>query len=430
MERRDVLLGGSAALLLPLLNGCRHASGAGPAAAAASASNDALRALMEGGVTAGAWPGAVWAVANGADVQVGTAGALAVGSSAPMQRDTIFRIASMTKAVTAASVMMLVEDGKLTLDEKAERLLPELANRRVLKTLSSELDDTVPARSAPTVRQLMDFTFGSGLVFDPSLPFNKAAEAHGLVLGPPVPMTPHAPDEWMRLFGELPLLFQPGERWLYNTGSLVLGVLVRRAAGVPFETFVAERITGPLGMRDTAFHVPPEKLERFAGCGFFTEPQSGQKLQMDADGAKSAFAKPPAFASGAGGLVSTVDDYLAFARMLLKGGEHEGRRLLKEESVRAITTNGLTDAQRAASAKSLFPGMFDAHGWGFGVRVQLSPDAVAPKPGEYGWDGGFGTSWFTDPNGGRIAIALTQSADFLFDGSTEKFRAAAYSAAT
>jgi CubicO group peptidase (beta-lactamase class C family) len=372
----------------------------------------------------------VWLVANGNEVVVDTAGVTAIGGTRPMTRDTIFRIASMTKPITAVAVMMLVEEGKVSLDDKVERTLPELANRRVLRTISSPLDDTVPARTPITVRQLMDYTFGFGLVFDPALPINQAAEAQQLVLGPPVPMTPHAPDEWMRRFGELPLMYQPGERWLYNAGSLVLGVLVRRVAGMNFETFVEERITRPLGMRDTAFFVPREKLDRFAGCGVFTDPATGKTTRMDADGEKSAYASPPVFPSGAAGLCSTVDDYLAFARLLRDGGEYRGRRLLQPESVRAITTNQLSSEVRAASANSLFPGFFDTHGWGYGVREQVAPDAVTRTPGEYGWFGGFGTSWFNAPDGDRISLVFTQSSDFLFNGGLDRYRAAVYKSTT
>jgi CubicO group peptidase (beta-lactamase class C family) len=225
-------------------------------------------------------------------------------------------------------------------------------------------------------------------------------------------------------------MYQPGERWLYNAGSLVLGVLVRRVAGMSFESFVEERITSPLGMRDTAFFVPRQKLDRFAGCGVFTDPTTGKTTRMDADGAKSAYASPPVFPSGGAGICSTVDDYLVFARLLQAEGEYRGRRFLKAESVRAITTNQLSPEVRAASANSLFPGFFDAHGWGFGVRVQTAPDAVTRTPGAYGWLGGFGTDWFNDPNGDRISIVLTQSSDFLFNGGLERYRAAVYASAS
>lgn len=386
----------------------------------------ALHDLMAARGAAGEFPGAVWLVALGDDVAVDSVGASAVDGSMPMRRDTIFRIASMTKAITAAAVLMLVEDGKLTLDAPAERWLPELANRRVLRRLNGPVDDTVPARRAITVRELLTFTLGFGLLFDNTLPIQRAIDALELVNGAPVPMTPHAPDEWMRRFGTLPLMHQPGERWMYNTGSLLQGVLVRRASGRSLETFVAERITGPLGMRDTGFFVPPDKLSRFAGCGFFTDPQSRAKTRMDQDGASSAYASRPVFPSGAGGLVSTVDDYLAFARMLMKGGVHEGRRLLGEQAVRDMTRDQLSPEQRSAS--TFFPGFFDTNGWGYGVGVTTAPDAVSLTPGRYGWDGGFGTSWFTDSTRGLVAIVMTQASDFLFSGGRDAFFRGVYAA--
>jgi CubicO group peptidase (beta-lactamase class C family) len=387
----------------------------------------ALRDPMAARVAQKEFPGAVWLVAHGNDVAVDAVGATAIDSTAPMRRDTIFRIASMTKAVTATSVMMLVEDGKLTLDAPAERWLPELANRRVLRRIDGALDDTVPARRVITVQDLLTFTLGFGILFDNTLPIQRAIDAQQLVNGPPVPMTPHAPDEWMRRFGTLPLMHQPGERWMYNTGSLLQGVLVRRVSGKPLEAFVRERITAPLGMRDTDFFVPAEKLDRFAGCGFFTDPQSKTKSRMDRDGAASAYASPPVFPSGAGGLVSTVDDYLAFARMQLNGGVHNGRRLLSAESVREMTRDHLKPEQKAAS--SFFPGFFDTNGWGYGVAIATAPDAVSRVPGRYWWDGGFGTSWFNDPGRNLIAIVMTQSSDFLFSGGRDEFFRGVYAAA-
>ncbi len=181
-----------------------------------------------------------------------------------MRRDTIFRITSMTKPVTAAAAMILVEECKLRLDEPVDRLLPELADRKVLKRIDGPLDDTVPAHRPITVRDLLTFRMGFGLILGPQdkYPILKAASEQGIMVGPPKPPTLHAPDEWMRRFGTLPLMHQPGEKWLYNTASDVLGVLVARAAGQRLETFLRERIFEPLSMQDTDFSVPAEKLDR------------------------------------------------------------------------------------------------------------------------------------------------------------------------
>ncbi len=419
MERREFFLLSGSAIAGAALGGCAKTRGL-------QARILPLRDLMAAEVAQNHFPGAVWLVAHGGDVAVDAVGVTAIDGSAPMRRDTIFRIASMTKAVTATAVMMLVEDGTLALDAPAERWLPEIANRRVLRRIDGPLDDTVPARRAITVRDLLSFTLGFGLLFDNSLPIQRAIDANQLVNGQPVPMTPHGPDEWMQRFGTLPLMHQPGERWMYNTGSLLQGVLIRRASGQPFEAFVRERITAPLGMHDTDFFVPAAKLGRFAGCGIFTDPPSGTKSRMDRDGAASAYATPPVFPSGAGGLVSTVDDYLAFARMLLSGGVHAGRRLLSAQSVRDMTTDHLTPEQKRAS--TFFPGFFDTHGWGYGVGISTAPDAVSRVPGRYGWDGGFGTSWITDPGRDVVAIVMTQSPDFLFSGARDTFWRGVYGA--
>ena len=420
--RREFLTRSGATLGALGTYGCASGPAAGPAR-----SFPELHTLMAAQVAEQKLPGAVWLVARGNDVFADAVGVSAVGGSTPMRRDTIFRIASMTKPVTAAAVMMLVEEGKLDLAAPAERWLPELANRRALRSLEGPMEDTVAASRPITVRDLLTFTLGFGLVFDETLPIQRAINQLALVNGMPVPMTPHAPDAWMSRFGSLPLMHQPGERWMYNTGSLLQGVLVARASGQSFDAFVRARLFEPLGMRDSGFHVPAEKLPRFAGCAVFTDPVKGA-TRMDADGAASAYAQPPVFPSGGAGLVSTVDDYLAFARLLHAGGVHQGRRLLSAASVREMTRDQLTAEQKAASAGSLFPNFFDTRSWGYGVGIITTPDPVSATPGRYGWEGGFGTSWITDPNRDLVAVVMTQSADFLFNGALDQFWRTLYAA--
>ncbi len=363
-------------------------------------------------------PGYVGIVAQGDEVSADMAGTRALGGTVPMTRDTIFRIQSMTKAITAAAVLMLVEEGKLSLDETVDRLLPELSNRQVLKRIDGPLDETVPAERPITIRDIMQFTFGFGLLFEQDFPIQKQINALQLTNDFPQPFTPHEPDEWMRRLGTLPLMHQPGETWMYNTGSLVQGVLVRRASGQSFDAFLEERLFGPLGMVDTAFWVPPQKLSRFADGGYTTDQQTGKVSTFDT-AASSEWAKPPAFPSGASGLVSTADDYLAFARMLLGKGTYQGRRYLSEASVTALSTNRLTPQQMADVA--FLPGFFEANGWGYGVEVYIRPDAVSATPGRYGWNGGYGTSWFNDPQRGIAGVMLTQSVDFLFAPQQQDF---------
>src|ERR1700730_10912404 len=300
-----------------------------------------MRDVMAGHVERGAMPGLVTLVSRRDEVHVEALGRMAAGGR-PMERDTIFRIASMTKPVAAAAAMILVEECRLRLDEPVDRLLPELADRRVLRRLEGPVDDTVPASRSITLRDLLTFRLGFGIIMAPpdTYPIQKAMREKGVRMGPPRPQTEPAPDAWMRRLGTLPLLHQPGERWLYDTGSDVLGVLIARAAGQPFEIFLRERLFEPLGMKDTAFSVPAGKIGRLA-TSYWSSPKSGAMEVYDpAEGGQ--WSRPPAFASAAGGLVSTVDDYLAFGRMLLNRGRHGTERILSRLSVAATTTAHLT----------------------------------------------------------------------------------------
>ena len=384
-----------------------------------------LRALMEEQRATGLFPGAVWLVAQGDDVAVDMIGTQAIDGTASMQRDTIFRIASMTKAITATCLMMLIEDGTVAIDAPVHRWLPELANRRVLRRVDGPIDDTVPAKRDITVRDLLTYTLGFGMLFQ-NAPIQQRIDELQLVVGKPVPLTPHAPDEWIKLFGTLPLMDQPGEAWRYTAGSLLQGVLVRRASGQDFDLFMHERVLARLGMKDTGFFVPAEKLSRYAGCGIFTD--QGKKTRLDQDGAQSVYAKRPVFPAGDAGLVSTVDDYLIFARMLLNGGKHGKQQILREEYVREMTRDQITPEQKAASAKNFFPGFFDKNGWGYGLGIATAPDAISKVPGRYGWDGGFGSSFLVDPNRNLISIVMTQSSDFLFNGARDRFWTELYTA--
>jgi CubicO group peptidase (beta-lactamase class C family) len=364
-----------------------------------------VRDRLQTHVASGFTPGLVALLDRGGETETFVIGAKAL-SGAPIQRDTIFRIASMTKLVTAAAVMMLVEEGKLRVDEPVDRLLPEIANRRVLKRIDGPLDDTVPAKRPITVEDLLTFRLGWGIQFDPTLPINKASEDLSLAgFGMPNPQQPYGPDEWMRRLGTLPLMAQPGEQWLYTTGSDVQGVLVARASGQPFDAFVRERITGPLGMKDTGFYVPADKLERL--CTAYM-PNAG-KLEVFDDPAHSRYAKPPQFPEGDSGLCSTLDDLLAFSRMMLAGGRYPGGRILTEASIKAMTANRLTAEQAKGGEEILRPG----HGWGYGLSVLAWPSMDGLQPGAFGWSGGFGTSLYMDPAKGLTTILLTPR---VFDG--------------
>jgi CubicO group peptidase (beta-lactamase class C family) len=364
-----------------------------------------MRDVMAGYVERGAVPGLVTLVSRRGDIHVEAIGRQAIGGAA-MRRDTIFRITSMTKPVTAAATMILVEECKLRLDEPVDRLLPELANRKVLRRVDGPLDATVPAHRPITVRDLLTFRLGFGCIMAPGTsPIQQAVNALQVyTLGPPTPPTPHSPDEWLRRFATLPLMHQPGERWMYNTGSHVLSVLIERAADQPLDAFLRERIFAPLGMKDTGFSVPPAKLGRLATCYLFHVPT--RTFEVFDGVSNSQWSRPPVFPDGGAGLVSTVDDYLAFAQMLLNQGKHGQERILSRLSVQAMTTDQLTPEQKAASPFA--PGFWDARGWGLGVCVIIRRDGVAGVPGRFGWDGGYGTSCYADPSEGLVGILMTQ----------------------
>src|SRR5436305_5691732 len=260
--------------------------------------------IMAGYVEGGEVPGLVTLVSRRGEAYVDAIGTRAIADPTPMRRDTIFRISSMTKPITAVATMILVEECKVRLDEPVDRWLPELAERKVLGRLDAPLDDTVPANRPITVRDLLTFRMGFGqmMALPDAYPILKAASEQQIGMGPPSPATTPAPDEWLRRLGALPLMHQPGEQWMYNTGSDVLGVLIARASGQPLETFLRERLFEPLGMKDTGFSVPAASLDRLT-TSYWTDPTSG-KLTVYDEAKGGQWSREPAFPSGAGGLVA------------------------------------------------------------------------------------------------------------------------------
>jgi CubicO group peptidase (beta-lactamase class C family) len=323
-----------------------------------------LQALLETAAADGELPGAAALVARGDEVEVAS-----VGEVGP---DSIFRIASITKPITAAAVMLLVDEGLVALGDPVARWLPELGSPRVVRTPESPVDDVVPAARPIMVEDLLTFRAGSGFPSDFSLP--AVTELFQRV---PVFGAREAPDAWLRTLAGVPMLHQPGEAWLYNTCSDVQGVLVARASGRTLPEFLSERVFGPLGMTDTGFHVAAGELHRLA-------PYHGA-----VDG--GLWTAAPVFPSGAGGLVSTLADWHRFGRMLLAGGGG----LLSPEAVRLMTTDHLTAEQRDASTLFL-----EGAGWGFGGAVEPG--------GRYGWVGGTGTSAHVEPATGTVGVLLTQ----------------------
>jgi CubicO group peptidase (beta-lactamase class C family) len=367
-----------------------------------------MHEIMTGYVERGEVPGLITLISRRGDLYVDAIGAKAIGSSDPIRRDTIFRISSMTKPVTAVAAMILVEDCKLRLDEPVDRLLPELANRRVLRRIDGPLDDTVPANRPITLRDLLTFCWGFGLIMAPpdAYPILKAANDLQIGMGPPQPAVMPPPDEWVRRLGTLPLMCQPGERWMYHSGAEVLGVLIARAAGQPLDVFLCERIFEPLGMTDTGFSVPAEKLDRFA-TSYWTDFKTGKCAVYD-EAEDGQWSRPPAFSSGGAGLVSTIDDFLAFGQMMLSKGKHGDERILSRSAVELMTTDQLTQLQKDNSI--FVPGFFENRGWGFGLSVITRCQDVASTVGKFGWDGGLGTSWYSDLREEMVAILMTQRA--------------------
>jgi CubicO group peptidase (beta-lactamase class C family) len=361
-------------------------------------------------VDSGKIPGLVALVSRGGQTHVEALGTMLHDGGAPMGRDTIFRMASTSKPVTMAAAMILLDECRLRLDDPVDEWLPELADRQVLKRPDGPLDDTVPARRPITVRDVLTSTFGLGvdlpLMGSPIMTAVLERSNYDPDAGP----APE-PDKWMRRLGELPLSYQPGERWQYDLASDLLGVLVARVTGRPFESFLRERVLDPLGMTDTAFHVPAGKIDRLPPV-YFPDPETGGFHVWDeAEGGR--WSRPPAFQSGGGGLVSTVDDYHAYFRMLLNGGTHEGERILSRPAVELMTTNRLTSEQNAARNAlardnvHLGFGQGQHGGWGLGMAVRAYRGDYAPI-GQFGWDGGTGTSAYADPHNQLTGVLLTQ----------------------
>lgn len=341
-------------------------------------------------------PGVVALVAHGERLEAAAVGSADAEGTVPMARDSLFRIASLTKPIVAAAVLLLVDDGALALDDPIARWLPELASPVVVRTPAGPVDDVVPAVRPITVADLLTFRCGYGLAADMTLP---AVDLLLQVLGHPA-AAPRAltPDEWLAALAQVPLLHQPGEAWLYDTGSDIQGALIARVSGRSLPEFLAERLFEPLGMADTGFAVPTAALGRFTSA--YRPAESGLRL---IDSPEGRWSSAPAFPSGAAGLVSTADDLLKFARFLLDEGTVDGHRLLTAQSVHGMTTDHLTPAQREAGRPFLH-----GQGWGYGGSVDVRATRPWEVPGRYGWVGGAGTAWHLHPATGAVTVLLTQ----------------------
>ncbi|MFO1013339.1 MAG: serine hydrolase domain-containing protein [Caulobacteraceae bacterium] len=361
----------------------------------------AIPAGLQGVVDAGDLSGFVTLVwRKGEIVQVNTVGHRDIAAGLPMERDTIFRIASMTKPITSVAALMLMEEGKLKLEDPITRWMPEFADMKVLKEATGDLTNIEPARRDITVEDL--FTHRAGLAYG-FTSIGPIGHAHDAALGN-VLMIDGGPDAWLKALGGLPLSYQPGERFHYSHATDVLGFLVGRVAGQPFGDFLNERIFGPLGMTDTAFHCPPEKRHRLAKL-YKAEPEGLVEDDLP------LYSAPPQFTGGGGGLVSTADDYLKFARAIAGRGEADGVRLISEDTWSMMTANRLTDAQRQIPFMGI--PFWLGQGFGLGLSVITDPEKQAwmgaGNKGAVGWPGAFGTWWQADPSEELILIYLIQN---------------------
>jgi CubicO group peptidase (beta-lactamase class C family) len=357
--------------------------------------SDRIRAALAEYVGSGALPGAAWWVSRDGDVSRGELGTSHPGGAGePVRPDTLFRISSTTKPVTAVVAMTLVDDGTLSLDDPVQRWLPELADRQVLVDPQGDLTHTVPADRPILVQDLLEFRLGLGYDFSGApTPVLDALEQAGVHMGPPAPQANPDPDAWMALFARVPLMYQPGDRWLYNTGAEVLGVLVARASGSTFPELLRRRVLDPLDMNDTAFSVAPADLARLGPVWAPGQDGGDAAVYDQADG---QWSRPPAFPNGADGLVSTVDDLAAFGSMLLNGGRTaSGVPVLRAETVDIMTTSRMTIDENAGV------------GWGLGLGVITTDSPDGRHAGTYGWEGGLGTSWWNDPVSRTTAVLLT-----------------------
>ena len=385
-----------------------------------------LHQTMAGYVTAGERPGMVTLLSRNGETHVDAIGTHEFGGGTPMRRDTLFRIASITKPITAAVTLKLMEQGKLTLDEPIDRHIPELANRRVLKHLDGPLDDTVPAKRPILVSDLLTMRMGMGAIMaQGNYPIQTGLMQSGVFTPFKMP-TQRSADEWIAKLAEFPLMNQPGEVWRYDTSITLLGALIERVTGKPLDTVFEELILKPVGMKDTSFVVPADKLNRLP-TAYQKNQQTGQLDVWDPSGEKSFFAQHHGFFGAHGGLVSTVDDYHAFAQMLLNKGKVGDRQVLSEKSVEAMMTDQIPADVKARSA--FIPGFWELRGWGYGGSIIKKHEPGQPRG--FGWDGGYGTVAYWDKQSDVTVIMFSQRLveSPAYPEAVQRFFEGAYAAA-
>jgi len=363
----------------------------------AGMSADRLRRIHESvqrHIDAGEISGAVTLVARrGRIVHFEAHGLVDIESKKPMERDTIFRLASMTKPVTGVAILMLVEEGRLRLFDPVSKFIPELKDRKVATLSAGQPLRLVPADREITIRDLLTHTSGLGSAGITNDQISKAMQSFKLA---------GTVSEFVASLGDLPLEFQPGTMWRYSPliGFDVLGRVVEVVSGLSYDKYLKERIFDPLGMKDTAFYVPPERRNRLVTL--YRRTPGGQ---LEKSPNQEALMSQTYF-SGAGGLTSTAEDYLQFAQMLLNGGQLNDVRLLSPRTVEMMATNHVGDMFNGQGGRP-------AHGMGYGLSVAVIQDPVAAglrvSTGSFGWDGAYGTQTWIDPREKMIDIIMLQT---------------------
>ncbi|MYF04348.1 MAG: beta-lactamase family protein [Holophagales bacterium] len=369
---------------------------------------DRIRPAFESYVTDGKLSGVITAVArDGQVVHFEASGYQDVEAGEPMAEDTIFRMYSMTKPIASAALMMLWEEGHFLLSTPLSQVLPEFADTEVYVSGAGDDMETEPPRRPIVIRDLMTHTSGLTYTFIPS-PVAASYAAAGLEGS--ADAVPHEDlAHYVRELAKQPLLAHPGTAWNYSVGLEVAGRVVEVVSGQSFRDFLKERIFDPLGMVDTDFHVPDEKLDRLA-VNYAPTPEGGIAVFDDPD--TSAYRKPPKVEMGGSGLVATAGDYLRFAQMLANGGELDGARILGPETVALMMDNHLGSAYGPSPMSSLNLDMGMSEGMGYGLGGYSITDTgltgLPASPGTYGWGGAASTDFLVDSEEDLVAMVLTQ----------------------
>src|SRR5215472_3239194 len=372
-----------------------------------------IQKVLQDAVDDGQIAGAAAAVWRDGDIETAYAGWRDREAQLPIESNTIFRIASMTKPITSLAALMLVDEGKIALHDPISKYAPEFSQMRVLKSPDGPLDETESSARAITFEDLL--THRSGLTYKD---FHRGpiARAYHEALGGDID-SDVAPDDWIRRLADLPLISQPGSAMHYGRSTDLLGFLIARIEGSSLGAVLERRIFGPLGMKDTGFVVPQERRHRRAAAYGFNE--TGQLTKRTTWGGACGdvvVAERPqnmAYESGGQGLWSTVDDYLKFARLFLGNGAVDGVRLLRPETMGMMMTNQLTDAQRAEFRLLGQRPFAVGRGFGLGVSVVLETDKSdfmrRGSPGTVSWPGAYGGWWQADPQQKSALIFLAQN---------------------